>query len=339
MHTASPLSAKPSISIVSTMYRSRPFLERFLAECLEALQSIGNPSFEIVLVNDGSPDDSLDYAVNARNALPELVVVDLSRNFGHHYAMQAGLQQARGERIFLIDSDLEVSPLTLVDFKAKQDATGADVVYGYQEARKGGLFEKTSGGLFYTAFNLLSDTKIPPNLATERIMTRRYVDALLRLGDHNLFMAGMMSWAGFTQIGMPLQKKQRDGESTYTLLRRVKLMVNAVSSFSVLPLTWLFNIGISITLISFLFLAYLLGRKIFFDDTMIGYTSLMGLMALSLGITTTSMGLIGIYLGKVFSQVQNRPTYIIKDIYGRAPLAPPFNAPVQHQGEGVGCNY
>ncbi|GAB3368950.1 glycosyltransferase family 2 protein [Massilia agri] len=337
MHTPSE-SVSPAISIVSTMYRSRSFLERFLAECLEAVKAIGCHSFEIVLVNDGSPDDSLEYAVNATKRIPELVVVDLSRNFGHHYAMQAGLQQARGERVFLIDSDLEVSPLTLIEFKAKQDATGADVVYGYQEARKGGMFEKASGGLFYTAFNLLSDTKIPPNLATERIMTRRYVDALLRLGDRNLFMAGMMSWAGFTQIGMPLKKTQREGESTYTLLRRVKLMVNAVSSFSVLPLTWLFNIGVSITLISFLFLAYLLGRKILFDDTMIGYTSLMGLMALSLGVTTTSMGLIGIYLGKVFSQVQNRPTYIIKDIYGRMPMRPAF-AGEARESEETGCSY
>jgi len=337
MHTPS-ISVRPAISIVSTMYRSRSFLERFLAECLEAVKLVGSPSFEIVLVNDGSPDDSLEYAVTATKAIPELVVVDLSRNFGHHYAMQAGLQQARGERVFLIDSDLEVSPLTLAEFKAKQDATGADVVYGYQEARKGGMFEKASGGLFYTAFNLLSDTKIPPNLATERIMTRRYVDALLRLGDHNLFMAGMMSWAGFRQIGMPLKKTQREGASTYTLLRRVKLMVNAVSSFSVLPLTWLFNIGVSITLISFLFLAYLLGRKILFDDAMIGYTSLMGLMALSLGITTTSMGLIGIYLGKVFSQVQNRPTYIIKDIYGNMAVLPAF-AGEPRNSEEAGCSY
>lgn len=337
MHTPSH-SVRPSISIVSTMYRSRPFLERFLVECLTAIKTIGSPSFEIVLVNDGSPDDSLDYAVNATKTIPQLVVVDLSRNFGHHYAMQAGLQQARGDLVFLIDSDLEVSPLTLVEFKAKHDASGADVVYGYQETRKGGLFEKTSGGLFYSVFNSLSDTKIPANLATERIMTRRYVDALLQLGDRNLFMAGMMSWAGFTQIGMPLKKTQRDGASTYTLLRRIKLMVNAVSSFSVLPLTWLFNIGVSITLLSFLFLAYLLARKILFDDTVIGYTSLMGLMALSLGVTTTSMGLIGIYLGKVFSQVQNRPTYIIKDIYGRTPTLPEFANKVG-LGEEAGCNY
>lgn len=338
MTTPPPLPVRPSISIVTTMYRSRPFLERFLAECLEALEGIGRPSFEIILVNDGSPDDSCEYAIGARKTIPQIVVVDLSRNFGHHYAMQAGLQQARGDLVFLIDCDLEVSPLTLPEFKAKLDATGADMVYGYQEARKGGMFEKVSGELFYTAFNLLSDTKIPPNLATERIMTRRYVDALLRLGDRNLFMAGMMSWTGFTQIGMPLKKKQRDGKSSYTLLRRIQLMVNAVSSFSVQPLTWLFNAGVSMTVLSFLYLAYLLGRKILFDDAMMGYTSLMGLMALSLGISTTGLGIIGIYLGKIFSQVQNRPTFIIKDIHGHTP-PPTYAAEPRRQSEDAGCTY
>lgn len=318
MYSTQGISARRSISIVTTMYRSRPFLDQFLKNCLEALKKADCGSFEIILVNDGSPDDSLAFALNARKEVPGLVVVDLSRNFGHHYAIQAGLQQACGDLVFLIDCDLEVSPSILVEFKKKQEETSADVVYGYQEARKGGIFEKVSGGLFYSVFNSLSDTKIPPNLATERLMTRRYVDALLSLGDRNLFMAGMMSWAGFTQLGVPLKKKIREGSSTYTLLRRIKLMVNAVSSFSMLPLSWLFNIGVSITLLSILYLVYLVGRRILFDDALMGYTSLMGLMAFSLGVTTTSLGLIGIYLGKVFTQVQNRPTFIVRDVYGCA---------------------
>lgn len=297
------------------MYRSRPFLECFLSECLQAVTEAGFTNFEIVLVNDGSPDDSVQYAIGRRRDIPELVVVDLSRNFGHHYAMQAGLQHARGDLVFLIDCDLEVSPLTLSEFKRKLDATGTDMVYGYQESRKGGLFEKASGGFFYTTFNLLSDVKIPENIATERIMTRRYVDAFLQMGDRNLFLGGMMSWTGFDQVGLPLKKKQRVGKSSYTLLRRIQLMVNAVSSFSALPLIWMFNIGVMITSASFMYLFYLLGRKIFFNDAMIGFTSMMALMALSLGIMTTGMGILGIYLGKVFSQVQNRPTYIVKDLY------------------------
>jgi putative glycosyltransferase len=313
-HDLSLLQA-PTISIVSTMYRSRFFLEQFLAECLQALQQLECTDFEIVLVNDGSPDDSLTYAVTRRQDIPQLVVVDLSRNFGHHYAMQAGLGYARGNHIFLIDCDLEVSPLTLPEFKKKMDESGSDMVYGYQESRKGGFFEKASGGFFYKAFNLLSDIKIPENIATERIMSRRYVEALLRLGDRNLFLGGMMSWTGFQQLGLPLHKKQREGSSSYTLLARIHLMVNAVSSFSAQPLVWLFNIGMLITILSFLYVLYLVARKIFFDDALLGFTSMVALTTLSLGIMTTGMGIIGIYLGKVFTQVQNRPTYIVRNVY------------------------
>jgi putative glycosyltransferase len=308
-------AARPQISVVSAMYRSRGFLERFLAELIAALGEINCRSFEIILVNDGSPDDSLQFALDRRRDIPQLVIVDLSRNFGHHNAMHAGLRHSRGDLIFLIDCDLEVAPATLTDFHARQRETGADLVYGYQEARKGGWFERLSGGLFWKGFNLLSDVRIPENIVTERIMTRRFLDALLSMGDYNLFLGGMMSWTGFTQLGMQVPKGQRVGASTYTLLKRFQLMVNAVSSFSSKPLVWLFNAGLVITLASFSYAAYLVFRKLVFGDALLGFTSVMALIALSLGVLTTSLGLVGIYLGKVFNQVQNRPTYIVRDVH------------------------
>ncbi len=303
------------ISIVTTLYHSRRFLERFFEECLIALDRINCNSFEIVVVNDGSPDDSLEYVKNRQKDIPQIVLVDLSRNFGHHYAMQAGLDYSIGNFVFLIDCDLEVSPLTLIDFKNRLEETDSDVVYGYQESRKGGYFERISGGMFYKVFNKLSDFEIPENIATERVMTRRYVDALLKLGDSNLFLAGMMSWTGFKQLGMPLKKKQREGLSSYTILARINLMVNAVSSFSAQPLLWMFNIGLTITLLSVVFVIYLVLRKVLYDDALLGFTSMAALNALSLGVMTTGVGVIGIYLGKVFAQVKNRPNYIVKDVY------------------------
>lgn len=316
---AKPLSATvtlaPQLSIVATMYRSRQFLPEFLALCQQALAELSCTAFEIILVNDGSPDDSLAYAIAAQAQLPQLVVVDLSRNFGHHAAMQAGLATARGEHIFLIDCDLEVSPLVLVEFHRKLISSGSDMVYGYQEARKGGWLEKYSGGLFYKGFNALSDIRIPENMATERVMTRRFVKALLELGDKNLFLGGMLTWTGFQQIGLPVKKGLRSGPSSYTLMRKIGLMVNALSSFSAKPLTLLFNAGALITAISLIFSIYIVARKILFDDALIGFTSMMAMMSLSLGIITTGLGVIGIYLGKIFSQVQNRPTYIIRDVH------------------------
>lgn len=312
---ALPPTDRPRLSIVSTMYKSREFLPEFLAACVRAAEDLGIDDYEIVLVNDGSPDDSLDYALSRRADLSNLVVVDLSRNFGHHHAMQAGLRIARGDMVFLIDCDLEVPPAVLVDLHRHLLQTGAEVVFGYQESRKGGWFERWSGGVFWKGFNLLSDTRIPENVLTERLMTRRFVDALLSLGDHNVFLAGMMSWTGFNQVGMPIRKSLREGQSTYTLMKRVQLMVNAVSSFSSKPLTWLFNTGALITAISFSYTAYLVARKLIFGDALIGFTSIMAMLALSLGISTMALGLVGIYLGKVFNQVQGRPTYIVRHIH------------------------
>lgn len=308
---------RPHISIVSTMYRSQQFLDKFLEACLEALAQVGCTDFEIVMVNDGSPDGSLAWVAAQQAILPQLVIVDLSRNFGHHAAMQAGLSVATGDLIFLIDCDLEVSPLVLSDLHAKLTESGSDMVYGYQEARKGGVFEKYAGGLFYTGFNMLSEVKIPENITTERLMTRRYVKALLQLGDKNLFLGGMMTWAGYQQLGIPLQKSQRKGPSSYTLMRRVSLMVNAISAFSAKPLTLLFNAGVSITGVSLLYGFYLIGRKILFNDALTGFTSVMALIAFSLGITTMALGIIGIYLGKIYTQVQNRPTFIVRDVLRR----------------------
>lgn len=322
------------ISIVATMYRSRSFLERFLAESLEAMAQLDCADFEIVMVNDGSPDDSASYVLDRCRDIPQLVLVDLSRNFGHHYAMQAGLSEARGNLVFLIDCDLEVSPLILPEFKQMREQTGADVVYGYQERRKGRRFERAGGAFFYKLFNRLSDIKIPENLTTERIMTRRYVDALLGLGDRNLFLAGMMSWTGFHQVGIPIKKALRTGRSSYTPLKRIGLMVNAVSSFSAQPLVWLFNVGMTITCLSFVYVFYLLARKFFFNDAVSGFTSLMAMMALSLGIITTALGMIGIYLGKMFTQVQNRPTYIVKEVHRAAPSSAARPAKEAYRTEG-----
>lgn len=309
---------RPILSIVSTMYRSRPFLEAFIGECTEAVRALGLDRWELVLVNDGSPDDSLAFAMEQRKCMSNLVLVDLSRNFGHHAAILAGLREARGDRIFLIDCDLEVRPDAIAPLWHKIEQSGADVVFGYQEARKGGWFERLSGGLFWRGINFLSDTRIPENILTERIMSRRFVEALMSLGDFNLFLGGMMSWAGFLQIGIPLNKVQRDGESTYTLLKRFQLMVNAISSFSSRPLVWLFHFGLLITLSSFSYAGYLIIRKFAYGDALVGFTSVMALLAMSLGILTTAMGLIGIYLGKVFNQVQNRPRYIVRDVHRQA---------------------
>jgi putative glycosyltransferase len=314
--TPSSVQDELELSIVSTLYRSSGCLRQFVCECAAAAKAIGKSRFELILVNDGSPDDSLEVALDLKREMPEIVVADLTRNFGHHYAAHAGLSLARGELVFLIDSDLEVSPSVLMDFHRELERGGWDVVFGYQKHRKGGRFEQVSGALFWHIFNVTSGTKVPPNVLTERLMRRHYVSWLLKLGDRNLFMAGMMYWTGGEQCGIPVLKRSRPRPSAYSLARKVDLMVEAVTSFSAAPLRWIFYAGTFIALASALFLVGLLILKLAAPDRFAaGWPSLIGAIAFGIGITNASIGLLGIYLFKVYGQVQGRPRYIIRALY------------------------
>ena len=181
------IETRPHISIVATMYHSRSFLEHFLAECLQALAFVECSQFEIMLVHDGSPDDSFAYAISRRSDIPQLVVVDLSRNFGHHYAMQAGIRHAQGDWIFLIDCDLDISPLNLPELKIKLNASASNIVYGYWAARICNLLEKNGGSISSKNFYLNSGIRIAEYFFTDFTLTNRYDLALLKLGECTCF--------------------------------------------------------------------------------------------------------------------------------------------------------
>ncbi len=306
-----------TISVVTTLYRSQKFLAQFLLEIQQALLEIGCINYELVFVNDGSPDNSLQYLIECQKDKPEIKIIDLSRNFGHHYAIQAGLHYSSGDYVFLIDNDLETPPAVLIEYYHELTRNPElDVVYGYQEQRKGNFIEKYSGSLFWILINKMSDTKIPHNILTERLMTRQYVEALLRLQDANVFLGGMMYWVGFNQKGIAVRKTQREGASTYSMRKRAQLMLQAVTSFSGKPLEWLFYSGLIISFFSIIFLIYLIIQKLLHpDQVQFGWTSIVAINILILGIIATFLGIIGIYIYKIFRQVQGRPNAIVKKIY------------------------
>lgn len=305
------------ISVVTTLYKSKVFLDEFIAEIQIALNQIQCLDYELIFVNDGSPDNSLQYLLERKKQIPEIKLIDLSRNFGHHYAIQVGLGYASGDYIFLIDNDLETPPNVLIDFyKEIANDSSLDVVYGYQEIRKGSFIEKFTGRIFWILINKLSDTKIPHNILTERLMTKQYVESLLHLQDANVFLGGMMYWVGFNQKGLPIKKGLRKGTSTYSLKRRAELMLQAITSFSGKPLEWLFYFGLTISFFSSLFIAYLIFQKIVHqDEVQLGWTSIVAINVLILGVISTFLGIIGIYIYKIYRQVQGRPNAIIKKIY------------------------
>lgn len=187
------------LSVVATLYRSASYIAEFHRRASAAARQLAGDDYEIVLVNDGSPDDSLDLAVRLAESDEHVLVVDLSRNFGHHKAMMTGLGYARGEQVFLIDSDLEEEPECLLSFAEEMRREPCDVVHGVQEQRKGGWLERWSGLWFYRLFKLLTGFSLPENLVTARLMSRRYVDALLRHKEREVFMAGLWYITGFVQ--------------------------------------------------------------------------------------------------------------------------------------------
>jgi putative glycosyltransferase len=305
------------ISIVTTLYRSERFLEAFLEACYTAVAAINCNSFEIIVVNDGSPDNSLQKVIALKNEkYPEVTIIDLSRNFGHHYALHAGIRFAKGDYVLMIDCDLEVDPAILGTFYQAIQKDGYDVVYGYQEKRKGKFVEKRLGSLFWKIFNAMSDVNVPASIITETLMSRRFVNAFLQLGDSNLFIAGMLQWTGYKQLGLPVLKTLREGQSSYTFKKRIALLVNAISTFSGYPLRILFNVGILITIFSFIMGSFLIIRKLVEPARILtGFTSLSVILLFSTGLIMSSLGIIGIYLEKIFIQSKGRPNYIVKDIY------------------------
>ena len=301
------------LSVVTTLYRSADHVAEFCRRAAAAAQGVA-PDFEIILVNDGSPDDSLARALDVAREDSHVVVVDLSRNFGHHRAMMTGLAYARGARVFLIDSDLEEDPAWLAPFWERMRDGSCDAVYGVQSRRKGGWTERFSGWLFYRCFNVLSKTPIPPSATTARLMSRRYVGALLQHRERELFLPGLWELTGFAQAAMPVLKGSR-GSTTYSWMRRLSLAVNALTSFSDQPLIYIFYTGAVICGLASVFILRLIHLKLFHGVPILGWPSLIVSIWFLGGLTIFFIGVLGIYLSKLFTEIKQRPYSIVRDVY------------------------
>lgn len=302
------------LSIVATLYRSAKFIEQFHLRASQAAQQLVGDDYEIVLVNDGSPDASLEMAVQLSEIDCHVVVVDLSRNFGHHKAMMTGIRHARGDRVFLIDSDLEEDPEWLLSFSDQMGRENADVVYGVQQQRKGKRFERWTGQIFYRLFRLLSGLDMPDNIVVARLMSRRYVDALVLHDERELFMAGLWVITGFDQRPQTIVKRSRD-ETTYTLSKKLAQLVNSITAFSSAPLVGIFGVGCAIFLLSAVYTGFLIVNWLLLANPPSGYTSLMASIWLLGGLIIAFVGVIGIYLAKIYSEVKQRPYTIVRNVY------------------------
>ncbi len=302
------------LSIVATLYKSAPYIDEFVARCSAVARATVGNDYEIILVNDGSPDDSLEKAVKLTQTDSHISVVDLSRNFGHHKAMMTGLAYSKGERVFLIDSDLEEEPEWLTAFAAHMDSDQCDVVSGVQEQRKGDWFEQISGSVFYKLFRLLTGIQQPDNIVTARLMTRRYVDALLMHKERELNIGGLWMITGFRQMTQ-IVKKHQTSPTTYNIARKISHIVNAVTSFSSAPLVFTFYVGLFISFSALVYIVSIIWQYFFIATPPNGYTSIVASIWLFSGLIIFFLGVQGIYISKLYSEVKQRPYTIVRQVY------------------------
>jgi putative glycosyltransferase len=301
------------ISAVATLYNSSAYIPDFCARMAAELRKLTS-DYEIVLVDDGSPDDSLRTALAQVEKDPAIKVVELSRNFGHHKAMMTGLEHTRGDLVFLIDSDLEEPPELLGQFYQTLTAQGLDVVYGYQKARKGGFIEKFGGLIVWWLLNILLPIKVPRNHSTVRLMTRDYVQALTKHKEYKTAIGGLWVLTGFRQKGVEFEKGFR-GKTTYSFGRRLVVLLDSITSFSELPLFLVFYIGCFVLLISFVIGVFLLYRKMT-GQVLSGWVSIIFSIWFCGGMAVFSIGVVGLYVSRIFIETKGRPYTLIRKIHG-----------------------
>ncbi len=305
------------ISTVTTLYYSQDYIQEFYTRVRNSVTKITS-DYEIIFVNDGSPDGSLQKVLELQKTDPRVTAVDLSRNFGHHKAIMTGLRVAKGDYVFLIDSDLEESPELLETYWAEMQKNQAiDVVYGIQEVRKGGWFERISGTLFYKFFGLLTDVNYPHDSLTARLMKADYVKDVTSFTEREFDIWGIFVLTGYNQQTVTVSKGSK-GSSTYNLYRKLRMAIDMITSLSNRPLYLIFVLGCLISFFSLLNVFYIIFQKFYFHIND-GWASTIASIWMVGGVIILLLGIIGIYLSKLFLEIKNRPYGIIRKLYTTEP--------------------
>jgi putative glycosyltransferase len=312
-------SGSIELSIVTSLYHSAPFVDEFYRRIRDALCGI-TASYEVIFVDDGSPDDSLQRVLRLMDEDHRIVAIDLARNFGQHKAVLTGLEHARGRFVFLIDCDLELEPEVVLDFWRRIQANpDVEAFHGVQIERKGTWVERVTGEIFYRSMDYLSGLRLPRNLVTVSMMTSRYIRSLVAHRERSVFLCGLMHITGYAQELVPVQKR-RKGSTTYSSAKKLSLFVDAIASFSNRPLKLIFQLGMAISVLALAAIVAIVVAKLAVPRAVSGWYSIIASVWFLGGLTISSLGVIGIYLSKVFIEVKQRPYTIIREIHRRDSL-------------------
>ena len=306
------------ISIVIPVYNERetlPVLYRRLTHQLEPLPH----DFELVLVDDGSRDGSSDMIVEMAAADPRVRGVRLSRNFGHEAAIEAGIREARGDAVAVMDADLQDSPEALLQLiRAWED--GADVAYAVRRNRKEGVVLRAAFSGFYRLAGKMMSIDLPEDAGPFSMMSRRAVNVLNAMPEHNRYFPGLRAFTGFNQVAVEVERHERHaGETKYSISKRTAGALNAIVSFSKLPLRAVTVLGFIAAGLAIVAGLWVIIASLFADGLAPGWASIMAVVLLLAGVQLVTLGIVGEYVGKVYDEVRKRPTYVVADRYESTP--------------------
>ena len=300
------------ISIVSPVYRAEKILPILVSEINLVMERIGE-DYEIILVDDRSPDNSWEVMKVLSSQNSKIKSIRMSRNFGQHSAIFAGLTKAKGDWVVVMDCDMQDQPKEIAKLY-KKALEGYDIVLGQRENRKDKFLKKLTSRLFYKVFNYLSGANFDNNVANFGIYHQKTIKSILDMKDYVKFFSLFINWIGFKSVSIPIEHGEREeGKSTYSVGRLFKQAFNVIISFSDKPLRLFINFGLSISILSFVLGIYYLYLSITHKITQPGFSSLILSIWFLSGIIISCIGIVGVYLGKTFDQAKGRPTFIIDE--------------------------
>lgn len=303
------------ISIVVPMYNEQEVAKEFYNRTTSVLTKLIEYDYEIIVVNDGSRDKTLEILLNILREDEHVKVINFSRNFGHQAAITAGIENATGDAIITIDADLQDPPEIIVDM-IREYEKGYDIVYAKRKSRKKDtFFKRETAKLYYKILNKLSDIKIPENVGDFRLISKRVQEVFIKLPEKDRYVRGMFAWMGFNQTMVEFDRASRyAGKTKYPLSKMIKLALSGIVGFSTKPLRIIFKLGLATTFISFILMIYAIVMKIL-GSVENGWSSIMVAITFIGGIQLLSLGIVAEYIAKIYGEVKERPVYIIMDKY------------------------
>lgn len=308
---------KKLISYVFPIYNESGNIDLLYKTIHELLDEHTEYQYEIIFINDGSTDASLEKLLKIHDKDSRVIVINFSRNFGHQMAVTAGLDHATGDAIIIMDSDLQDPPKVSFEL-IKKWVDGYEVVYAQRRTRKDSAVKKATAFGYYWVLHKLAEIDIPRNTGDFRLVDRKVVDALNKFRERNRFLRGMVSSVGFKQTAVLFDREERfSGKTGYPLKKMLKFAADGILGFSTIPLTIIAKIGFIISSLSFLGIVYALFMKLFYSSVTVQGWTLMIISVLFIGgVQMIMLGVLGSYIGRIYSEVQNRPLYTISSIYG-----------------------